>query len=46
MDFFGSLFLADFAWRPAVEYRFLGGFDTFLGGLAAKAIPFWCSHII
>jgi len=32
LDFLGSLFLADFAWRPAAKDHFLGGFGAFLGG--------------
>jgi len=31
LDFIGSLFLADFAWRPAAKDHFLGGFGAFLG---------------
>jgi len=31
-NFLGSLFLADFAWRPAAKDHFLGGFAIFLGG--------------
>jgi len=35
LDFLVSLFLADFAWRPATKDHFLGGFG--------EVIPFWCS---
>jgi len=32
LNFLGSLFLADFAWRLAAKDHFLCGFGTFLGG--------------